>query len=233
MLDAALRDADAIAEGGMHGLVVENFGSWPFAKGTPEDPAPTVQIAFIARAVAAIRSRVDLPVGVNVLRNDAHAALSVAAACGGAFIRVNVHAGAALTDQGIIEGRAAHTLRLRQQLGAESVALFADVRVKHAAPLVPRDLVDEVEELTHRAGADAVIVTGRGTGQPVDHALLAEVATAAAGRPVYIGSGMRPTQAALMQHAHGAIVGTWIKRGGDVRAPADVARVRELVAAVG
>jgi predicted TIM-barrel enzyme len=27
-------------------------------------------------------------------------------------------------------------------------------------------------------------------------------------------------------------VGTWLKRGGDVRAPVDVARVRELAAAL-
>jgi len=233
VLDAALRDARALAQGGMHGVIVENFGSWPFPKGTPDQPTPPVQVAFLARAVDAVRRETGLPTGVNVLRNDAAAAVSIAAACGSAFVRVNVHAGAALTDQGLIEGRAFETLRLRTALGAQSVGVLADVRVKHAAPLVQRALQDEVEELVQRAGADGVIVTGRGTGHPVDAALLAQVASHAGDAPVYIGSGFSPQRARLLEHAHGAIVGTWVKQGGDVRAPVDVARVRELVAAVG
>ena len=47
------------------------------------------------------------PVRRDVLRNDARAALAVAAATGAAFIRVNVHAGAVVADQGILEGEAA------------------------------------------------------------------------------------------------------------------------------
>lgn len=232
-LDAALRDAAAYVEGGFGGLVVENFGSWPFPKGTAEQPTPPWQIALLARVVHALRSQHDVPVGVNVLRNDARSALGIAAACGGAFVRVNVHTGAAVTDQGLIEGRAFETLRLRAQLGAESVAILADVRVKHAAPLVVRPLQDEVDELVVRGGADAIIVTGRGTGHPVDADLLAEVAQAAGSAPLYVGSGFSPEQAALLQYAHGAIVGTWAKEGGDVRRPVSVDRVRQLVRAVG
>lgn len=228
-VEAAVRDAVAFAEGGMDGLIVENFGSWPFPKGTPDQPTPPWQLAALTRALLAVQSATGLPTGVNVLRNDARAAVSIAAATGGRFVRVNVHAGAALTDQGLIEGRAFETLRVRRTLGAEHVAILADVRVKHAAPLVPRSLADEVEELTRRAGADGLIVTGRGTGHPVDEALLVEVAEHAAGTPVFIGSGMAPERRHLLEHVHGAIVGTWVKQGGDVRRPVDVERVRRLV----
>ena len=37
---------------------------------------------------------------MNVLRNDAAAALSIAAVAGATFIRVNVHTGAVVADQG-------------------------------------------------------------------------------------------------------------------------------------
>ncbi len=74
---------------------------------------------------------------MNVLRNDALAALGVAVAAGADFIRVNVHTGAMLTDQGIIQGEADQTLRMRRYLNAERIQIFADVLVKHAVPLGP------------------------------------------------------------------------------------------------
>src|SRR5437763_1037242 len=91
-------------------------------------------LVYFGLSGAALRSAVDCPLGVNVLRNDAAAALSIACACDAQFIRVNVHSGALLTDQGLITGRAAETLRLRKQLGGEHVQIFADVLVKHAVP---------------------------------------------------------------------------------------------------
>ena len=51
-----------------------------------------------------------LPVGVNVLSNDAASALAIAAATDARFIRVNVHTGSMNTDQGPIHGRAHETL---------------------------------------------------------------------------------------------------------------------------
>jgi membrane complex biogenesis BtpA family protein len=100
VLRRALEDARAYRRGGAHALVVENFGDVPFTKGCvgPET------VAAMAAAGRAIRAEVGLPLGFNVLRNDARAALALCAACGGTFIRVNVHTGAMLTDQGLIEG---------------------------------------------------------------------------------------------------------------------------------
>ena len=43
-------------------------------------------------------------------------------------------------DQGLVEGRAAELLRLRRDLAAEHIQIWADVAVKHSAPLAERDL---------------------------------------------------------------------------------------------
>src|SRR5207245_839512 len=99
------------------------------------------------------------PVGVNVLRNDACAALGIAATVGAAFIRVNVHSGVAASDQGILEGRAAETLRLRDALGVP-VAIWADVHVKHARPLDSEDVARAAEDAVERGLADAILVSG-------------------------------------------------------------------------
>jgi membrane complex biogenesis BtpA family protein len=232
VIAAARRDAAALAEGGADALIVENFGSAPFPKGTPEQPTPPHPIAALALAVAACREA-GLPVGVNVLRNDARAALGIAAATGASFVRVNVHVGAYVTDQGVIEGRAFETLRYRRAIGATDVAILADVRVKHAAPLAEAPVGDEVEDALCRGMADAVVVTGAGTGKPIDRALLEEVRAAAGDAPVVLGSGLSPERVdELVPLADAAIVGTWLKEGGDVRAPVDPARVRQLADAV-
>jgi hypothetical protein len=229
----ALADAEALVEGGVDALVVENFGSAPFFKGTAGDRAPPHQVAALALVARALVARFGKPVGVNCLRNDAPAALGAAAAAGASFARVNVHVGAMVTDQGLIEGEAAHTLRYRLALGARDVALWADVLVKHAAPLAPLDAGQAARDCLERGLADALIVTGAATGEPVALERLRDVAEAARGRaPVWLGSGLTPESATtLAPLAQGAIVGTWFKRGGDVRAPVDVGRVRELVAA--
>ncbi len=228
VIAAAVRDAERLEQGGVHGLMLENFGDVPFFKG----PVPAETVAAITAAASAVRGAVGLPLGINVLRNDGESALGIAAAVGAAYIRINVLSGAALTDQGVIEGRAAQVMRRRAALGAAEVKVLADVRVKHAAALAERDLQDEVEELVLRAGADGVIVSGSGTGKPTDPRLLEEVAGYCAGRPVFVGSGVdAASAAALAQHAGGLIVGTSVKEHGDVARPVDPERVRAVVEA--
>ncbi|MFK7986681.1 MAG: BtpA/SgcQ family protein [Sandaracinaceae bacterium] len=225
----AARDAEALVEGGCSGLIVENFGSAPFPKGTPEQPTPPHVLAALTRCVDQAHA-FGCPVGVNVLRNDVRGALGIAAATGAAFVRVNVHVGAYVTDQGLIEGRAFETLRYRREVGADAVRIFADVRVKHASPLADVPLEREVADVVKRGRADAVIVTGSGTGEPVSQSVLETVHTAAGDAPVLIGSGLEPASAAtLAPFADAAIVGTWLKQEGDVSRPVDVERVRQLV----
>ena len=135
VIDAAVADAKALAAGGCSGIVIENFGDRPFFASN----VPPETVAAMTRVVVGTRQAVEVPIGVNVLRNDAKAALAIAAATGASFIRVNVHTGAMVTDQGVIEGEAAETMRLRMAI-APDVAVFADHLVKHAVPLAPTDL---------------------------------------------------------------------------------------------
>ena len=228
---AALDDARALVEGGVGHLIIENFGSVPFDKGGPGARLAPHAIAVMARVADGCRrlNSAQVSVGINCLRNDAISAVGIAAAVGADFVRVNVHTGAMLTDQGLIEGEAAATLRYRRALDADPIAILADVQVKHAAPIAPVTLADAARDCVHRGLADGVIVTGQATGAPTDEQDIDIVRAAVPETPVYIGSGLTPDNAAsLLARADGAIVGTWVKRDGDVRAPVDVARVRTL-----
>jgi uncharacterized protein len=232
VLEAARRDASRLVEAGFPGLVIENYGDAPFLPGAVKP----ITIAAMARVIGVLKEEIgEVPLGVNVLRNDACGALGLAAAFGLQSIRVNVHAGARVTDQGLLEGRAWETLRLRAAWGADDVAIWADVRVKHSAPLgTRRPVAEEVAEAVERGLADAVIVTGAGTGVAVDDHELLAVCEAAAGAPVLVGSGVNEaTVAPILSRAHGAIVGTATKEGGVTTAPVDLQRARVLIQAAG
>lgn len=215
---AAMTDARAIRDGGCDGFVIENYGDRPFTRGRVE--AET--IAALTRVIVEIVREVQLPFGVNVLRNDALSALAIAAATGASFIRVNVHTGAMVTDQGVIEGDAYATLRKRAAL-APDVLIFADYLVKHATPLgevSPKDL-------RHRGLADALIVSGAETGAAADPARLQALREAVPEAPLLLGSGLTVANAAQFAEADGAIVGTSIKTNEVV----DATRVAEVVRA--
>lgn len=220
--------AQLLAEHGFDAAIVENFGDSPFWK----DAVEPVTVAACARLVAAVRRAVpQLRLGVNVLRNDARAALAIATACDASFVRVNVHVGATATDQGVIEGRAAETLRLRRAL-ASRVEIWADVHVKHGRPLSHVEITAEAEDAVRRGHADALIVSGAGTGVATDLADVRAVAALGLGVPVFIGSGVTAaTVAAALLVADGVIVGSALERDGKAGAPLDPARLRSFVAA--
>ena len=228
VVEGALRDADALLGGGMDGILVENFLDVPFFA----DAVPPETVAAMARVVASVVASSPAPVGVNVLRNDARAALAIATASGARFIRVNVHTGTMWTDQGAIEGRAAETLRARAALGAD-VAILADVLVKHATP-PPGLTVAAAADTWSRGLVDALVVSGTGTGQATDLRRVEEARRGAPGAPVLVGSGVTPaTVRQVLDTADGAIVGTSLTAAGRAGSGVDRSKVRTLVQAAG
>lgn len=229
VLDRALADAEALERGGMDGAIVENFGDAPFYP----DRVPPETVAAMTRAVTEIRRVRKFPIGVNVLRNDADSALAIAAACDARFVRINVHVGAALTDQGIVTGQAHRTLRRRRALcpeGQHAPLLFCDVDVKHAVPLAPRDLGEWADEAFHRGGADVLLVTGAGTGKEPDWNDLHHILHAVPDAPVLVASGVTEHNVGrAVREAQGAIVGSSLKREGRILEPVDLERVRAFV----
>jgi len=225
ILRRALDDARALVDGGCDALIVENFGDVPFFAGAVP-PETVASLAMTLSTVIAIAG--ELPVGINVLRNDARAALGLCAATGAQFVRINVHTGAAVTDQGVIEGRASETLRERARL-CPAVALLCDVHVKHATPLGRESARDAALDTLHRGLADFLILSGSATGSAPDPREIAPVRTAVGDAPILIGSGVDARNARqLLAKADGAIVGTSLKRDGRVSEPVDAARVAKL-----
>ena len=227
IIEFARREAAAWAGGGADAVMVENFHDVPFHKG----PVGPETIAAMTLAVAAVMQESGLPTGVNVLRNDVEAAAAIAAMTGASFVRANVYVGAAVTDQGLIEGHADMVQALIKRLAAP-IAVWADVDVKHAAQLAPRSLGELAEDAVKRGLAGALVVTGAGTGHPTSLEDLRAVRSAMPGTPVFVGSGANPaTLPALLEVADGAIVGSAAKPNADPANPVDVHLVKELTQA--
>lgn len=220
---AAAEDARLLVDCGFSAVLVENFYDAPFHPGAVE-PSTIAALAVVTRAVV---EAVSVPVGVNVLRNDALGALAVCHASGASFLRTNVLLGASVTDQGLIQGCAHELLRLRSQLGAQ-VDILADVDVKHATSLDNRALEQRARELVERGGASAVLVTGAGTGHPTDLDEVRRVKQALDDTPVLVASGTTAENLpAILQVGDGAIVGTCLKDPDTQRV--DRARAVKLV----
>jgi len=214
-----------LAAGGVDGLIIENFFDAPFTK-QQVDPAVVSAMTLI---VDRIKNLVVLPIGLNVLRNDAHSALAIATCVNAQFIRVNVLTGVMATDQGIIEGQAHELLRYRRELGSE-VKILADVLVKHARPLGTPNLTTAVQDTIERGLADGVILSGWATGSPPSFEDLELAVAAAKGTPVFIGSGADLDNIGrLLPAADGVIVASSLKRHGKITEPVDPIRVSQFV----
>jgi membrane complex biogenesis BtpA family protein len=227
VIDFALADARAYEHGGVDAVIIENFGDVPFTKSGvgPET------IAAMSAAGCAVGAAVKVPIGFNVLRNDARAALALCAACRGSFIRVNVHTGAMLTDQGIIEGDAYETVRCRERI-CPSASIFADVHVKHAVPLGDFEIEDSAHDTLDRGLADALIISGTGTGRVADITDVERVRKACPKAKILLGSGVSAANVReFLRIADGVIVGTSLKVGAKISNPVDPKRVAALVKA--
>ena len=228
ILSQATAEASKLIDGNVDGIIIENFGDAPFRIGQVEPET----VATMTLVVHTLKQITDLPIGINMLRNDAHSALAIATATNSAFIRVNVHYGVMAADEGIVEGQAFDTLRKRRLLGSD-VKILADILVKHAVPMGPSDLGLVAKETLNRGLADGLIVSGPVTGIETDVADVEQVRHATPDDLLLIGSGANPDNVQqLLKYADGAIVGTWLKEQGIINQPIDPNRVKKMSLAI-
>lgn len=230
IIDRALRDAEAFEKGGMNGIILENHGDIPFLK--PSEIGPEI-IAAMSAIAARIVDAAGVPVGINLLANAAVGGIAIAKASGARFVRVNQWVNAYIANEGLVEGESARALRYRKQIGAEDVAIFADVHVKHGSHAIVADRpVSEQASDVEFYDADVAIASGNRTGDEVPESEISSIRKGTR-LPVIAGSGITAANAArILQQLDGAIVGSSLKEGGVWWNPVDLDRVKALVAAV-
>ena len=102
--------------------------------------------------------------------------------------------------------------------------------MKHGKSLAHASITDEAEDAVKRGLADALIVSGRGTGEATSLDDLRAVRDLELGAPVYVGSGVTAENlTSLLDLADGVIVGTSLKADGRTTNPIDRGRAERFI----
>ncbi len=226
----AADEARLLLDAGFDALCIENMHDRPYLSGAvgPEIVAGMTAVGLAVRAAAP-----ETPLGVQVLGAANVEALAVAVAIGGAFVRAENFVFAHVADEGLMpEASAGRLLRERRRLGADRIAVFADIKKKHAAHAITGDVsLADTARAAEFFCADALVITGAATGQPTSPADLAE-ARRGSSLPIVVGSGAtRETAAELLRLADAIIVGSALKREGRWFNAIDPERARAFVRA--
>ncbi len=221
--ESAVTDAVRLADGGVDGLLVENYGDRPFKK-----EISSLTLSALTSVLKEVQNEVDIPMGLNVLRNDWRAALSISNVLDLSYVRINVFIGVTHTPAGTIEGEAPDIQRYKTKNNIGS-SIWADIDVKHGRSVYPKDPGEGALEASERGLADALILSGKRTGKPPSVKDLETVADAV-DEPILIGSGLNyQNMEELLQKADGAIVGSHFKKGGKTRNQVKPGRVERLI----
>lgn len=230
IIESAHHEAAIFQAAGADSLIIENYGDAPFFPNTQEPET----VAAMAAVGWELRRSVNVPLGVNVLRNSWKASIAIATILRAEFVRINILTDALVTDQGIIEGQAAELQRYRKLIGGERVKIYADIYSKHAAPLAVRPLRVVAQDMVDRALADGIIVDGVDSWSPPDERDVIEVREAVPNVPIIVGSGFSEKGLHLLPLINGGIIGygSLMDRGilpDGSRDPRAVDRLRDFV----
>ena len=145
--------------------------------------------------------------------NDYETALSIANIDNFDFVRIPVFVDRVKTDYGIFSGKADECIKFRKKIDAEDILIFADVQVKHAKHLIERPLSEAVREAVKRR-SDAIIITGRWTGDSPAEKDVEEAKNTAGKIPVILGSGITSKNVKKYK-TDGLIIGSYFKGEGN------------------
>jgi len=222
--EKAVRDAKTMADNGIDGLIIENFGDKMFQKTV--GPETVAAMTYIAKD---IKSEVSIPIGICALQSDAISSIAIAKAVQASFVRIPYYVETSIVDAGAMESVAAAALRYRKYLGAD-VKIFADIHIKHSYPLMQRPIEYAAEDCYHRGLADAIIVTGRKTGGDTNPDDIRRVREALPELPLVVGSGVNEENVEkYISMVDAIIVATGLNFDGKVETEPDPSRINSFI----
>lgn len=210
ILEKALKELRILEEGGVDAVIVENNYNLPHRiKETIES------VSMMEKLAKEIVKISKIPIGISILWNDFESAFKIAKSSGAKFIRVPVFVDSVKTDFGKIYADPKKVISARKSACAEEVLIFADLQVKHAEMIDPNKSLMESAIEAKEKGADAVIISGKWTGDaPLTDDLQETRKAVGIGFPIIVGSGADKNNIKkLFEIADGVIVSTSLKEG--------------------
>jgi uncharacterized protein len=223
LLDGCRKDLEALQAAGFDAVMFGNENDRPY-----EFKVDTASVATMAAVIGALRPKITVPFGVNVLW-DPMASVALAAATGAAFIR-EILTGTYASDMGPWTPDAGAAYRYRDRLGRRDLLMLDNISAEFAHSLDGRSLPDRARSAVFSSIPDAILVSGTITGEAAAMTDLEAVKRVLPATPVFANTGVRhDTVADVLRIADGVIVGSSLKVGGDTWKPVDPERAAEFM----
>ncbi len=221
--EALRRDIEALQEGGVDGIMLSNEGSLPWMTNPPP-----VTTASMAAQIGIARSAIRIPFGVHVIWNPM-ATLDLAAAVEADY-GWEVFTGVYASDFGLWNTNVGETARHRRRIGASGVRLLFEVVPEAAVYLGSRTIVEQVRSTLFNALPDALCVAGLKPGEPASLNVVREIKEVNQEVPVLVSTGVKEsTVSEQLAAADGAIVGSALKKDGNLWNHVDAERVKSFM----
>lgn len=205
----AVKETKILEAGGVDAIMVENNYDTPHHEFvTPETTSMMIALTEL------VCQNTHLPVGVSTLWNDYKTSLQICASTRASFFRAPAFVDSVKTSYGTMIARSKEINDYRKKLNLEHIAILADVQVKHSEMIEKGKPLSASITQAIEANADAIIITGKWTGDSPRPADLQDARKSAGDFPILIGSGAtKDNLNTLLKYADGIIVGTAIKEG--------------------
>lgn len=224
IINHALKDAMTLEKAGVDAIIVENMGDTPFAQTLDMEQAIALSVVS-----AYIKKSVSVPIGIDAAFNDYKASIAAALAIGGDFVRIPVFVDTVAFYGGVINPCARECILYRKKLNAEHIKIFADIQVKHTHMVFPQISIEESAKNALSCGADAIIVTGAHIGAETPIDIIKRVKNVVDIK-VIAGSGVNEKNIKnQLSIAHGAIIGSSLKKGGTLSENIDYNMTKKLI----
>lgn len=216
LIDRAVAQMKILEAAGVDAVLLENDSNDPSDWLAP----PEVIATMTAVMSELVKQAKTIVVGTEFLLNDPKASLAIAKASGCRFIRTDYFSDKMHRDKygpDPIPIDPEGLLAYRKKLGAEDIAIFADIQVKYATPLEGLTLAESAKRAIAK-GADGIIVTADKSGKAPTPERIQDARAGALDFPIIQGSGFSPENApTLYPLVDAVIVGTSIMDKGVIQ----------------
>ena len=215
LLMYTMDEVKILVDAGVDGFIIENHGDVPFIKPDDFGFETIAAMTYIASEVKKVAQKNNIVIGINCLANAAKPALAIGKAVDAKFVRINQFVNAYVANEGFVEGKAGEVLRYRHQIGADGIAIFADVHVKHGSHSIvaDRSISEQTKDVLFFCG-DVLICTGNRTGDPPEDEEIRAIKISPQTQ-VLIGSGTTEENVShLLSIADGTIIASYFKKNG-------------------
>ena len=223
ILETAEQDLLALQEAEVDAVMFGNENDRPYEFNA--NPASSSTIAYV---IGALRNKITIPYGVNVLW-DPMSTIAVAASTDAHFVR-EIFTGTYTSDMGYWIPDAGKAMRYRNSLSRENLLMFYNISAEFAYSLDKPSVAERSKSVVFSSIPDAILVSGQITGESVAISELKKVKNLIPHTPVLANTGVKIENVEdTLSVADGVIIGSSLKEDGNTWNAVDSKRASEFM----